>query len=104
MSNQMFPIKQTFVDEKLANGEQIVITRVNIVNATTSYVLLPNADDAQLLQTARTTADLDFYLSNRSTRFNLDGGTVGTEQGVVSRHSGMLNYDRGDQASGDPVS
>lgn len=95
--NKMFPHRQTFVDEKLSNGEQIVVTRVKIIDATTSYVELPSASDAALLQTSRTTADPTFYLSNRSTRFNIDGGTVGDEHVVVSRHQGMLNFDKGDQ-------
>jgi hypothetical protein len=97
---ELFPTKQTFVDEKLANGEQIVVTRVTIVNATTDHVKLPRFVDAQLLQTARTTADPTFYPTNDGTRLNIDGATVGTQYVIASRHQGMLNYDKGDNPTG----
>jgi hypothetical protein len=93
---KLFPIRQTPVDEKLSNGEQIWVTRVKIVNATTDFVTLPTADDAALLHSSRTTADPTFYLSGAGTVFNIDGGTVGDEHVVVSRHSGMINFDAGD--------
>jgi len=97
---KLFPIRQTFVDEKLANNEQIVVTRVVLVSSTSDHVELPRAADAAMLQTARTTADPTFYLSRRGSFFNIDGGTVGAEHVVVSRHLGMINFDRGDQGSG----
>ena len=93
---QLFPTKQTIVDEKVPN-EQIVITRVTILSTGTDHVEIPTATDAALLHTARTTADPTFYLTNRSTQFNIDGGTVGDEHVVVSRHAGMINFDKGDQ-------
>lgn len=97
---KLFPTKQTFVDEKLANGEQIVVTRVTIISSTSDFVSLPTAVDAAMLQSARTTADPTFYLSGRGTVFNIDGATVGAEHVIVSRHKGMINFDRGDQAPG----
>ena len=98
---KIFPSKQTFVDEKLSNGEQIVVTRVKIVNATSDHVQLPTFTDAQILQTDRTTADPTFYASRGSAQFNIDGATVGTEYVVVSRHAGMINYDAGDNPNND---
>jgi len=97
---KLYPFKQTFVDEKLSNGEQVVVTRVKIVNATSDFVSLPNALDAQILQTTRTASDPTFYLSGDGTIFNIDGATVGTEYVVVSRHAGMINYAKGDNPSG----
>ena len=94
---KLYPTRQTFVDEKLPNGEQIVVTRVTIVNATSDHVEIPTALDAGLLHTARETSDPTFYLSRRGTFFNIDGGTVGDEHVVVSRHAGMINFDKGDQ-------
>ncbi len=94
---KLFPTRQTFVDEKV-DGEQIVITRVTIVNATSDHVEIPTASDAALLHLSRTTSDPTFYLTGRSTVFNIDGGTVGDKHVVVSRHQGMLNFDKGDQA------
>lgn len=97
---EMFPTKQTFVDEKLANGEQIVITRVKILSSTSDHVKLPRAVDAQLLQADRTTADPTFYLGSNKVDFSIDGATVGTEYVIASRHQGMLNYDRGKNVPG----
>ena len=95
---KMFPTKQTFIDEKLANGEQIVVTRVTILTSTSDHVELPRADDAALLHTSRTTSDPTFYLDSDKVNFAIDGGTVGAEHVVVSRHSGMMNFDRGKTA------
>jgi hypothetical protein len=97
---KLFPTRQTFVDEKLSNGEQIVVTRVTLVSSSSDFVSIPRADDAGLLHSSRTTADPTFYLTGAGTVFNIDGGTVGAEHVVVSRHSGMLNYDKGDNPSG----
>lgn len=97
---EMFPTKQTFVDEKLSNGEQITVTRVTILSSTSDHVKLPTFVDAQLLQTTRTASDPTFYPSNGLTQLNIDGATVGTEYVVASRHQGMLNYDRGDNPGG----
>ena len=96
---KLFPTRQTFVDEKLSNGEQVVVTRVKIVSASDN-VELPTALDAQLLQSTRTTSDPTFYFTDGNTSFNIDGATVGSEQVVVSRHAGMLNYDPGDNPDG----
>lgn len=91
---KIFPFRQTLVDEKLSNGEQVVITRVTIVSSA-DHVDLPVTKDAALLQGDRTTADPTFYLTNSSTRFNIDGATVGSEQVITSRHA-FMNYDPGD--------
>lgn len=92
---KLFPDKQHFVD--LRDGEQVTVTKVTIVNATSDYVVIPTAKDAQILQADRTTADPTFYLSGRGTVFNIDGATVGTQYIVVANHGSMVNFDKGDQ-------
>lgn len=92
---KLFPDKQTFVD--LRDGDQVVVTKVTIVSSTSDFVSLPTAQDAAILNTTRTASDPTFYLTGRNTVFNIDGGTVGDEHLIVSRHSGVLNFDKGDQ-------
>jgi len=101
---KLFPTRQTFVDEKLSNGEQIVVTRVKLVSSTSDHVELPDtALDAALLHESKTTADPTFYLSGSDAVLNIDGGTVGDEHVVVSRHRGMINYGRGDNPIGEDL-
>lgn len=95
---KIFPKRQTFVDEKVSSGEQVVVTRVVITSSTHDFVSLPgSALDAAILQSAKATADPTFYLTGRDTVFNIDGGTVGSELVVVSRHV-MINTSKGDAA------
>lgn len=94
--SKLFPKRQTFVDEKLSNGEQIVVTRVTLVSSA-DFVSIPTALDAAVLLTTRTASDPTFYLSGRNTVFNIDGGSAGDEHVIVSRHAGMINFDKGDQ-------
>lgn len=96
---KLFPSKQVFVD--LNDNVQVLCTTVKIVNATSDHVELPNADDAQLLQADRTTSDPTFYLTTQGLNFAIDGATIGTEYIVVSRHSGGVNWDRGDNITGE---
>ena len=97
---ELFPKKQTFVDDRDSRGEQFVITRVKLLTTTSDHVNLPTFLDAALLHTARTTSDPTFYATRQNTQISIDGGTVGDEQVIVSRHTGMINYDRGDQIPG----
>jgi len=92
---KLFPSRQEFVD--LRNGEQVVVTKVTIVSSA-DFVSIPTALDASILQSAKATADPTFYLTGRDTVFNIDGATVGDELIVTSRHTGMLNFDKGDSA------
>lgn len=96
---KLFPTRQTVVDEKLSNGEQIIISRVTILS-TADHLELPIAFDVALLQTDRTTADPTFYLTDNNTKLSIDGATVGAEHVVVSRHGGIINHDPGDNPGG----
>jgi hypothetical protein len=95
---KLFPSKETFVDFR--DGTQILTSKVTLLTSTSDHVDLPNAVDAQLLQTDRTTADPTFYLTSKGNQIAIDGGTVGTEYVVVSRHEGMLNFARGRNVTG----
>lgn len=98
---KLFPTKQTFVDEKLSNGEQIVITRVKLLSSSSDHVDLPDtALDTALLQSTKTTSDPTFYLTRADSQLSIDGGTVGDEHVIVSRHSGMINFGKGDNPDG----
>ena len=90
---KMFPTKETFVD--LRDGTRILISKVKILTTTSDHVDLPNAVDAQILQTARTTSDPTFYLTTKGNQIAIDGATVGAEYVIVSRHEGQLNFHRG---------
>jgi hypothetical protein len=96
---RLFPSKQTVVDQP--NSRQVIITTVTGLTTTSDHVELPNAVDAALLQSARTTADPTFYLATNGRSFAIDGATVGTEYVIVSRHEGSLNFGRGKNARGD---
>ena len=96
---KLFPSKQTVVDQP--NSRQIIVTTVTTVNATSDHVDLPNAVDAALLQSARTTSDPTFYLTTTGNQFAIDGATVGTEYVIVSRHEGQLNFSRGKNTRND---
>ena len=88
--SKMFPDFQTFVDTR--DGKIFAITKVTINDATSSDVVLPRAEDAQLLQADDDTADPVFYLSgNNNTVFNIDGATLGDVHYVVSRHA-FVNF------------
>ncbi len=95
---KLFPSKQVFTE--LNDNVQVLCSTVKIVNATSDHLELPNADDAQLLQADRTTSDPTFYLTAQGLNFAIDGATIGTEYIVVSRHSGGVNFDRGDNPAG----
>ena len=90
---KLFPSKQVFTE--LNDNVQVLCSTVKIINATSDHLELPNADDAQLLQSDRTTSDPTFYLTAQGLSFSIDGATIGDEYIVVSRHSGGINYDRG---------
>lgn len=94
---KIFPKRQTFVDEHLSNGEQMVVTRV-IITSSSDYVTLPLAAlDAAIVQSTKAASDPTFYLTGRDTVFNIDGATVGAELVVVSRHV-AVNSGKGDAA------
>jgi len=95
---KLFPSKQTVVDQP--NDRQVIITTVKTISTTSDHVDLPNAVDAALLQSARTTADPTFYLTTQGNQVAIDGATAGTEYVIVSRHEGSLNFSRGSNATG----
>lgn len=90
---KLFPSKQTVVDQP--SSRQIIITTVKAVSTGSDHVDLPNAVDAALLHSARTTSDPTFYLTTKGNQIAIDGATVGTEYVIVSRHEGQLNFNRG---------
>ena len=96
---KLFPSKQVFVD--LNDNVQVLCTTVKIVSTGSDHLELPNADDAQLLQSDRTTSDPTFYLTTQGLAFAIDGATIGDEYIVVSRHSGSVNWDRGTNVTGE---
>jgi len=96
---KLFPSKQTVVDQP--DNRQIIITTVKAVGTTSDHVDLPNAVDAALLHSARTTADPTFYLTTQGNQVAIDGATVGTEYVIVSRHEGQLNFSRGKNTRND---
>lgn len=96
---KLFPTRQTFVDEKLSSGEQIVVSRVKIVSSS-DVLELPVSLDAAILQSSTTASDPTFYFTDNNTAFNIDGATVGSEFVVVSRHAGLINHDPGDNPDG----
>lgn len=95
---KLFPSKQTFVDQR--DGIQVLVTSVKLVSTGSDHVELPNASDAALLQAAVGTADPTFYLTGGGASLAIDGGTIGTEYIVVSRHDGGINFFRGGNSRG----
>ena len=94
---KLFPDWQEYVELKGVSGvgrqEKLGIHRVTIVTTGSDDLVVPVAEDVAVLSTDKETADPAFYFSgNNNTVVNIDGGTVGAEHLVVTRHSGMLNF------------
>jgi hypothetical protein len=95
---RIYPDFQEFIDLRDVTGigrqEVLGVTRITVVTTSSDHFDLPRTtEDAQILQADRSTADPTFYLSaGGNTRFNIDGGTVGTQYLVVSKHAGFINY------------
>ena len=96
---KLFPSNQTFVD--LADNVQVLCSTIKILTTGSDHLELPNADDAQLLQSDRTTSDPTFYLTTQGLSVAIDGATIGDTYIVVSRHSGTVNFDRGTNPTGE---
>ena len=87
---KLFPITQQYLD--LRDGVVIGIHKVEIVTTGSDFVVVGTSQDAAILNSTRTASDPTFYLTSNNSVFNIDGGTVGTQHIVVSRHGvGKIN-------------
>lgn len=91
---KLFPDKQIYVDDaSTGQNESIGIHRVTIVTTGTDHVIVGSCVDASMLHASKTTSDPTFYLyGGNDSVVAIDGGTVGQEIVVVTRHQGRINF------------
>jgi len=91
---QLKVIFQEFVNSPGMKKDTIGLHRVEIMSTTSDHLVLPkNLIDVQMLSETKNAALPTFYQygTSNSDRVAIDGGTVGNQYWIVSKHDLIVN-------------